>query len=30
MVVNKDNNKGKGNENVSNNDDINIMNNNID
>ena len=30
MVVNKDNNKGKGNENVSNNDNINIMNNNID
>ena len=30
MVVNKDNNKGKGNKNVSNNDDINIMNNNID
>ena len=30
MVVNKDNNKGKGNENVSNNGNINIMNNNID
>ena len=30
MVVNKDNNKGKGNENASNNDNINIMNNNID
>ena len=30
MVVIKDNNKGKGNENVSNNDNINIMNNNID
>ena len=30
MVVNKDNNKGKGNEYVSNNDNINIMNNNID
>ena len=27
MVVNKDNNKGKGKKNVSNNDDINIMNN---
>ena len=30
MVVNKDNNKGKGNGSVSNNDDINIMSNNID
>ena len=30
MVVNKDNSKGKCNENVSNNDNINIMNNNID
>ena len=30
MIVNKDNNNGKGSENVSNNDDINIMNNNID
>ena len=30
MVVNKDKNKGKGNENASNNDDINIMKNNID
>ena len=29
MVVNKDNNKGKGYENVSNNDNINIMSNNI-